>query len=107
MTRLLLLQVFLMEIEWNVVEGCLNNHCVEFKNNPQISGKYLCTCILHRSGCKDIKYLQVMEYDSEKNYWHDVGHRFRLSHIVFAWADVDVCDFEDYQFHSGGWISLN
>lgn len=92
-------------MEWNVILSYPEGGYIRTVNNPTSSGRYLCTCILHADGVKDIKYLQMMEYDAEKDYWHDVGRESAISHTVLAWAKVDVCDFEDYVYHAGGWLS--
>ncbi len=67
-------------------------------DNPKKSGVYLCTCIIIYQGNVLKRYLQTMEYNKEKNYWHDVGKERAISHNVLAWTNkIQPCKAEiDY-----------
>lgn len=90
---------------WNV---CLSHFNEENKivteNNPAKTGRYLCTCVQEYPSLKEsYKYLNVMEYDADKNYWHDCGYEHRISHNILAWTDkVKPCEFSDYEYIFGG-----
>lgn len=90
---------------WNICLPHLDEeNRVVTENNPAKSGKYLCTCVEESASSKELfKYLQVMEYDVDKNYWHDCGYEYRISHNILAWTDkVKPCEFSDYEYISGG-----
>lgn len=90
---------------WNVVLSYLDGDIIKpDKNlNPTHSGEYLCTC-LSKVPYEDkyIRYLRVMEYDEENNYWHDIGKKHAVSHNVLAWTDIDLCEFSDFSYICGG-----
>lgn len=88
---------------WNVaLQKVVGNTIVGSDNNPSKSGKYLCTCVSMWQGEEAARYLQMMYYDKDKNYWHDCnGHG--ISHNVLAWTDKIVpCDFTDFCYIPGG-----
>ena len=86
---------------WHVILNTLaGNTIVSSKNNPKQSGQYLCTCIL-RSGDHEHRYLRIMEYDTNKNHWHDIGNKSAISHVILAWKYQDVCTFSDFDYESG------
>ena len=90
---------------WNVLLSTIdNNKIIPSKNNPKVSGKYLCTCVLMWQGEKH-KYLQIMEYDANKNYWHDCGNKSGISHNILAWTDdIKPCEFDDFEYITGGFF---
>ena len=46
-----------------------------------------------------------MEYDANKNYWHDCGNKSGISHNILAWTDkINVCDFNDFNYIAGGYF---
>lgn len=64
-------------------------------DNPKKSGVYLCTCVIIYQGKVLKRYLQTMEYNKEKNYWHDVGKEHAISHNVLAWTNkIQPCKAE-------------
>ncbi len=86
---------------WHIILNTLDgNKIVSSKNNPNQSGQYLCTCIL-RSGDNEHRYLRVMEYDADKKYWHDIGNKSGISHVILAWKHEDVCIFSDFDYKAG------
>ena len=91
---------------WNVLIGKLeNNKIIESNNNPKKSGRYLCTCISYLNREEQSRYLQIMEYDANKNYWHDCGNKSGISHNILAWTDkINVCDFNDFNYIAGGYF---
>lgn len=91
---------------WNVILYKLNeNQLVSPKNNPTKSGRYLCTCVRKLDTGEIVRYLQIMEYNVKKNYWHDLGNSSGISHNILAWTDkVSPCDFENYDYSVGGYF---
>lgn len=87
--------------EWNIVLNTLNgNKIVPSKNNPDKPGDYLCTCII-KSEEYEHRYLKVVSYNADRKYWHDVGNPHGISHIVLAWKEQQVCDFDDFDYETG------
>ena len=89
---------------WNVVLYKVDgDRLVRSENNPKESGRYLCTCVRMWQGEEQGRYLQVMEYDANKNHWHDCGNKNGISHGILAWTDkVIPCDFKDFDYVAGG-----
>lgn len=89
---------------WNISLSETNeNNCIVTKNNPTKSGKYLCTCVQTYNRKEVSRYLQIMEYDADKTYWHDCGNKNGISHNILAWTDkIKPCEFSDYEYGSGG-----
>ena len=86
---------------WNVVLNKLeNNKVISSTNNPKKDGRYLCTCI-QKSGDDEYRYLQIMEYNTKRNYWHDCGNQNGTSHNVLVWKEEDVCDFAEFDYCVG------
>ena len=92
---------------WNVILCTLNgNTIVSSTNNPKESGRYLCTCVRFLEGKEVSRYLQIMEYDSKKNHWHDCGYPSGISHNILAWTDKIIpCDFVDFEYMTGGYFT--
>ena len=90
---------------WNVILSSIEDNKIKpSKNNPKVSGKYLCTCVLMWQGEKH-KYLQMMEYNADKNYWHDCGNKNGISHNILAWTDnIKPCEFDDFEYIAGGYF---
>lgn len=42
-----------------------------------------------------------MEYDADKNHWHDLGNKSTISHVILAWKQEDVCTFSDFGYQAG------
>lgn len=95
-----------MENIWNIVLYKLDgDKLISPKNNPTKSGRYLCTCVRNLSDNEVARYLQIMEYNSKTNTWHDCGIKNGISHTILAWTDkIMTCDFVDYDFISGGFL---
>ena len=96
-----------MDNIWNVILHNVdeNNQLVNPQNNPKESGRYLCTCVNFYYGEEQNRYLQVMEYDVKKNYWHDCGHANGISHNILAWTDkISPCLFTDFTYLAGGYF---
>lgn len=89
---------------WNISLSELNeNNYVITRNNPTKSGKYLCTCVQMYNREEVSRYLQIMEYDADKTYWHDCGNKSGISHNILAWTDkIKPCAFSDYEYIAGG-----
>lgn len=87
----------------NKIEG---NTLIQSKNNPKVSGEYVCTCITRISKSEFHRYIRVMSYDAERNCWHDMGHKYGISHTILAWKEEEVCDFKDFKYEAGALISL-
>lgn len=94
---------------WNVILHQLHdNQLQEPVNNPAHSGRYLCTCVQTWNGEEVARYLQVMEYDAEKKYWHDCGNKHGISHHILAWTDqIMPCSYKDYTYLVGGYFLKN
>ncbi len=91
------------EYKWNVILNTIkDDKIIQSSNNPPKSGFYLCTCIRFYGGKERSRYLTMMEYDKNKNCWHDIRHESSLSHNILAWTNIDVCDFMDYTYRCGG-----
>ena len=81
---------------WNIVLiRTLSHTWQHLPKNPKQSGIYVCTCILTLHDA-ETRYIQVMQYDAEKKYWHDPGKEHATSHCVVAWKKQDVCREEIY-----------
>ena len=81
---------------WNIVLiRTLRHTWQHLPNDPKQSGMYVCTCILTLHDV-ETRYIQVMQYDAEKKYWHDPGKEHATSHHVVAWKKQDVCREEIY-----------
>lgn len=81
---------------WNIVLiRTLRHTWQHLPNDPKQSGMYVCTCILTLHDA-ETRYIQVMQYDAEKKYWHDPGKEHATSHHVVAWKKQDVCREEIY-----------
>ena len=91
---------------WNIVLSKIeNNTIMGADNNPAKSGRYLCTCVSMWYNEEAKRYLQVMEYDANRNYWHDCGNPSGVSHNVLAWTDkIQPCDFTDFEYVTGGFF---
>lgn len=86
---------------WNVMLTGPNGEKSE--NTPAASGKYLCTCVQYYDGKETNRYLKMMEYNKDRNYWHDSGHPGAISHYVLAWTNKIIpCQFNDYNYEIGG-----
>lgn len=85
---------------WNIILNKLENDNIitNIENQPKNSGNYLCTCVKKLLDGTYHKYLQIMAYDKSRNTWHDVDHKYDISHNILAWTDsISVCDTEfDY-----------
>lgn len=96
-----------MDNIWNIILYKQNDdkQLVKPKNNPKESGKYLCTCVNIYADEEAARYLQIMEYDAVKDYWHDCGHPTGISHNILAWTDkIKPCDFTNYNYIIGGYF---
>lgn len=81
---------------WNIVlVRTVDYTWQHLPHEPKQSGIYVCTCILTLHDA-ETRYLQVMQYDAEKKYWHDPGKEHATSHRVIAWKKQDVCREEIY-----------
>lgn len=91
---------------WNVILCTLDgNVVVSSTNNPKESGRYLCTCVNFWQGKEVARYLQMMQYDSKNNCWHDCGYPSGISHTILAWTDkITPCDFVDFDYMAGGYL---
>lgn len=91
---------------WNVILHKLDGDTLSCsKNNPVVSGRYLCTCVRMWQGKEQARYLQVMEYDANKCHWHDCGNKSGISHSILAWTDkIPVCDFADFCYVAGCFV---
>lgn len=91
---------------WNVILYKLDgNTLINSENNPTESGRYLCTCVRKLPEEELQRYLQVMEYDASRNYWHDCGNKSGISHNILAWTDkIKPCDFADFDYIAGGYF---
>lgn len=82
---------------WNVILNFLDGYkIVPSQNNPKKSGQYLCTCI-KQCDEKEHRYLRIMEYNADGNYWHDIDNRHAISHTILAWKEEDVCTFDEFE----------
>lgn len=90
-------------MKWNIVlyqtEG--NHLKLNREEQPKESGDYLCTCIVCRTGYPYNRYLQVMHYDADRNYWHDRWHENSISHTILAWTECETCDFSEFEVVGG------
>lgn len=83
-------------MKWNIcTQEVKDNKVMPSKGNPKESGKYLCTCAISFRGIVK-KYLQMMEYNHEKDYWHNVGDRNHSSHVPIAWTDLRPCELDGF-----------
>lgn len=96
-------------MEWNVILNTLeDNKILPSKNNPKESGDYLCTCIQYFEGKEVKRYLQIMTYNKDKNYWHDLNHEHGISHIILAWTNaIKTCDFKNFYYSTGYLFEYN
>lgn len=92
---------------WNVILSRVENNVIkQSENNPTKSGRYVCTCVICREKKEYHRYLQMMEYDAKSSHWHDIGNNNAISHLILAWTDcIEVCDFMDFEYHSGGYLT--
>jgi hypothetical protein len=92
---------------WNVILSRVENNVIKpSQNNPGISGRYLCTCVQFYRGKEYNRYLQMMEYNAEKQYWHDPGKENAVSHVILAWTeDICPCDYNDFRYNTGGYLT--
>ena len=90
------------KLDWHIIYVSVdkNNKIKPSIYNPKKSGVYLCTCIV-KSGESELRYLQPMQYDSDKKYWHDVGRPHSMSHTILAWTSVDICNSNDFEYKCG------
>lgn len=91
---------------WNILLcKAENNKIIKPDNNPEKSGRYLCTCVQFFNGEEINRYLQVMNYDADRHCWHDCGTKYGISHNILAWTeDVPVCNFKDFEYKVGGYF---
>lgn len=89
---------------WNILLcEAESNKIIGPDNNPKKSGRYLCTCVQFTNGEEINRYLQVMDYDANRNCWHDCGTKHGITHNILAWTEnVPVCSFQDYEYEVGG-----
>lgn len=88
------------ENKWNIILHHLNdeNVFVPDDNQPKESGRYLCTCVSFYDGEETGRYLEILRYDAERKYWHDIGNPYGISHNILAWTEgIDICDFDNYE----------
>lgn len=92
---------------WNVILSSVEDNIIKpSENNPDVSGKYLCTCVLYYQGKEYNRYLQMMEYDAKNKHWHDPGHEHAISHLILAWTkDIKICDYMDFKYNVGGYLT--
>lgn len=92
---------------WHPIPSTLKrNKVVSSSNQPKESGNYLCTCVRWDSGGNKTKYISIVHYDKARNCWHDIDNAFGRSHSVLAWAEgVEVCDFDNFEYHCGHILS--
>lgn len=95
-----------MDDIWNIILHKLaGDRLVSKESNPIESGRYLCTCVKIWDGKEVSRYLQIMEYDANKNHWHDCGNQSGISHNILAWTDkIKPCTFTDYNYLVGGYF---
>ena len=88
---------------WNIILNTLeNNKTISSKNNPSKDGHYLCTCISKiPNSTKYYRYLRIMEYKKNKDYWHDIGNEYGISHTILAWKEQKPCTFKDFKYDEG------
>lgn len=90
------LEIDIVLDDWNVVQLRIPDHgWLYIPNEPEQTGTYLCICIsaLHDT---EVRYLQIMEYDMKRKYWHDPGKEHNNNHRVVAWKEQDFCREEIY-----------
>lgn len=90
-------------MKWNIILNKMeNNHIFDSENNPKESGTYLCTCVQFWQEKEIRRYLQIMTYEKENNYWHDCDNKYGISHTILAWTkDVSLCDFQNFDYYCG------
>ena len=99
------------KLNWEISLQSVKNNVVQLpENSPQKDGCYLCTCVTHIYGIPGgeaedcYKYLKVLEWSEKTHSWHVPGTN-RCSDVVLAWADVSGCDFNDFKYNCGGYLT--